>query len=197
MFSIEDNTVGRGGRLPNSSKNTLLELSSSQIQHLSPALEQLFFNEFYADYRTRLQGGAEEPLYLASEQSNTDHIIFYREDFFASALHEVAHWCIAGEQRRLKNDFGYWYNEDGRGHREQLAFERVEVKPQAIEMLFSEACQFPFQLSQDNLTNMNSDGKAFRDQVFSQVETYNEQGLPLRAHQYYCALKNAFDKHDI
>ncbi len=37
-----------------------------------------------------------------------------RTDFFASALHEISHWCVAGKARREQVDFGYWYCPDGR-----------------------------------------------------------------------------------
>ena len=60
-------------------------------------IEEVFADCFYEDYGTRLQGGASEPLYRPS--SGGDAVIFYREDFAASALHEVAHWCIAGVGR--------------------------------------------------------------------------------------------------
>lgn len=54
---------------------------------------------------------------------------------FNSALHEISHWTIAGKERRLLADLGYWYAPDGRTREQQALFEQVEVKPQAIEWL--------------------------------------------------------------
>ncbi len=53
--------------------------------------------------------------------------------FYASALHEIAHWCIAGENRCQQVDYGYWYEPNGRSEERQFEFEKVEVKPQALE----------------------------------------------------------------
>lgn len=59
---------------------------------------------------------------------------------------------IAGEQRRLLPDLGYWYAPDGRTAEQQALFEQVEIKPQAIEWLFSKAFGRKFRVSLDNLT---------------------------------------------
>src|SRR3546814_2809228 len=50
----------------------------------------------------------------------------------------VAHWCLAGAARRRQDDYGYWYAADGRDLEQQHLFEQVEVKPQALELLFSD-----------------------------------------------------------
>ena len=58
------------------------------------------FNQCFAQtYAVEMRGGADEPLYLPANLDKPAELIF-REDFPASALHEAAHWCIAGEQRR-------------------------------------------------------------------------------------------------
>jgi elongation factor P hydroxylase len=63
----------------------------------SGLLERAFDDCFSADYRTILIGGGSEPVYLPSgDLTLNPHRIIYREDFFASALHEVAHWCLGG-----------------------------------------------------------------------------------------------------
>ena len=100
-------------------------------------------------YSTRLVGGFGEPEYLPATADNPAEIRF-REDFLSSALHEVAHWCIAGAERRLLHDFGYWYWPEGRNAEQQLAFEQAEVRPQALEWIFSNACGQAFHLSRDN-----------------------------------------------
>ncbi len=69
---------------------------------------------FLETCNTRLIGGALEPIYRPSEKPSEPHQIFFTHDYAASALHEVAHWCVAGEKRRLEVDYGYWYSPDGR-----------------------------------------------------------------------------------
>lgn len=112
-------------------------------------LEQVIeaFDSEFAPLSTRLVGGYGEPFYLAGPPSE----IRFREDFLRSALHEVAHWCVAGAERRKQDDFGYWYCPDGRDQAQQQAFEQVEVRPQAIEAEFCQAIGIPFCPSQDNL----------------------------------------------
>ena len=120
-------------------------------QRNSQLLEQLFNQLFLETENTRLIGGAHEPLYLPADEHCDHHRLYYREDYFASAMHEIAHWCIAGTERRKLVDFGYWYNPDGRTTDQQTAFEQVEVKPQALEWIFTEAAGCRFVLSADNL----------------------------------------------
>lgn len=126
------------------------------------------------------------------------HRLYYREDFFASALHETAHWCIAGPGRRLLVDFGYWYEPDGRNTAAQLRFEAVESKPQALEWLFSLACGFPFRLSLDNLdgcAGIASDADAFAAAVSAHALAWQRRGLPTRAAQFFDALGEEFGGH--
>ena len=102
-------------------------------QHsLGEALVRVFNRVFQAAEATILCGGAAEPYYEPGAPS----VIYFREDFDRSALHEVAHWCVAGPVRRGLSDYGYWYAPDGRNAEQQSAFYSVEVKPQAIEALF-------------------------------------------------------------
>ena len=118
---------------------------------LCRALEAVFAECFEADYRTRLVGGALEPEYRPATDARGWHLLCYREDYPASALHEAAHWCIAGEQRRQQLDFGYWYAPDGRDAMTQRQFERVETQPQAIEWHFALAAGMWFCVSIDIL----------------------------------------------
>lgn len=155
-------------------------------------LERLFAGCFAAGYNTRLVGGASEPLYQPASEPRGEDLIFYREDYFASALHEVAHWCIAGPQRRRQVDFGYWYAPDGRTAAQQRAFERVEYKPQALEWLFSKACRFPFSVSLDNLDGEREpDSGDFRRAILSQAQRWQHDGLPTRAALFFEALSSA------
>lgn len=140
-------------------------------------LIKLFNHLFEHTENTLLIGGAPEPLYLPGEINR----LYFREDYFASALHEIAHWCLAGKKRRELEDYGYWYKPDGRDESWQSRFEEVEVKPQALECIFSNALGFPFQISVDNLLNPGADQEAFKRKVEEQVIVFREKGLPKRA----------------
>ncbi|MBW3566404.1 MAG: elongation factor P hydroxylase [Proteobacteria bacterium] len=127
---------------------------------------------------------ASEPVYLpASEACPHDRIVF-AHGFFASALHEVAHWCLSGARRRRLPDYGYWYQADGRDAEQQAEFERVEARPQALEWAFSIACDFPFRISTDNLSGITPDHEAFRRKVRGELRQFVEHGFPERAKRF-------------
>jgi len=161
--------------------------------HHYQTLSELFEQTFYADYHTLLECGDDEPVYLPADEQVPWHRIVFAHGYFASALHEVAHWCIAGEARRLQVDYGYWYVPDGRSATQQAAFERVEVKPQALEWAFSVAAGFPFSVSVDNLHGeLEVDRLAFMEQVRQQVICYLERGFPARAERFIDALQRHY-----
>ncbi len=155
-------------------------------------LIRVFDDCFLDSHRTRLIGGGEEPLYRPAATAGAVHCIIFAHDHFASALHEVAHWCIAGPQRRLLTDYGYWYSPDGRDAARQRAFEQVEVRPQALEWIFSRAAGQFFRVSIDNLHGDSGDTSSFKDAVWQQVEAYCQAGLPGRAARFHKALARAF-----
>ena len=156
-------------------------------------LEQLFNQLFRETENTILRSGAEEPLYMPSEDSAGVNIIHSTRDYFSSALHEISHWCIAGEARRKLLDFGYWYEPDGRSKEQQGLFEQVEVKPQALEWLFTEACGQGFRLSVDNVNQPEMQASnEFRKAVYTQTLCYLNQGLPKRAALFLNALLRHF-----
>ena len=150
----------------------------------TPRIEDLIklFNDlFQASHHTILVLGDDEPVYLPADAANPHHRIIFAHGYFSSALHEIAHWCVAGKRRRLLEDFGYWYRPDGRTATEQAEFEQYEVKPQALEWLFSATCGKSFRLSADNLNGEPHDMRVFKQAVHQQVATYLRQGLPKRA----------------
>jgi len=155
-------------------------------------LEQLFRALFFSRWRTLLVGGGDEPVYLPARDATDVHRIIYREDFFASALHEVAHWCIAGEARRQQLDYGYWYQPDGRSAEQQRVFERVEVKPQALEWLFATAAGQPFRISADNLHGDAGCSAEFAAAVQTQARNYCRGAMPLRARLFARGLGQYF-----
>ncbi|WP_051275244.1 elongation factor P hydroxylase [Aestuariibacter salexigens] len=160
--------------------------------HCIDELIALFEQAFFADHNTRLVKGDDEPLYLPATKPCEPHQIIFAHGFFSSALHEIAHWCLAGEQRRQQVDYGYWYCPDGRNEQQQQAFEQVEVKPQAIEWAFSVASAHPFRVSTDNLDGVTPDRKAFAMRVFEQVTSYLQEGFPPRAQQFINCLSRRF-----
>ncbi len=147
-------------------------------------LIRLFNQEFSETYNVRLVKGDDEPLYLPANDNCSYHQIIFAHGYYASALHEIAHWCIAGEERRLLEDFGYWYEPDGRNEQQQKAFEQVEIKPQAVEWGFCVAAQKKFNVSADNLNGYEADTQNFKKAVYQQAIIYIEQGFPPRAQQF-------------
>jgi elongation factor P hydroxylase len=143
-------------------------------------LISIFNRTFLASHNTQLVSGGLEPLYSPPSEHAPASIVF-THDYFSSALHEIAHWLIAGDKRRQQEDYGYWYCPDGRTATQQTAFEQVEVSPQALEWILSKACGCPFRLSLDNLTGSSGDGSAFATAVYERVIAYIDQGLPPRA----------------
>lgn len=158
------------------------------MQHNYKDLILLFNHLFANSENTELVKGEDEPIYLPASVHNSKHRIIFAHGFYASALHEISHWCIAGPKRRLLEDFGYWYAPDGRNAEQQAEFEHVEVKPQAIEWAFSLAAKKPFQVSVDNLSGVAGDRFAFQQKVKQQLIQYIKQGFPTRAGLFIDAL---------
>lgn len=137
--------------------------------------------------------GKDEPYYQPATATRLAEIVF-AHGFFASALHEIAHWCIAGEHRRTQFDYGYWYEPDGRTAQQQQEFEHVERKPQALEWLFSLCAGVPFQVSVDNLGGEDVDRMAFTTAVKNQLDAYVANGIPMRAAYFAQALARFYDQ---
>jgi len=154
---------------------------------MQPLIDSIFKNVFYARYNTLLIGGYDEPYYIAPRGADSA-LICYREDYIASALHEVAHWCIAGPARRLVDDYGYWYAPDGRTPQQQKEFEAAELRPQALEWIFSKSIGVSFRISVDNLMCDRVPDTTFSTAVLEQVKRYLRDGLPDRAIAFTNAL---------
>ncbi len=159
------------------------------MNHRLEDVTALFDGLFQPTYGTRLVRGGDEPLYLPADAESPFHRVIFARGFYASALHEISHWCIAGARRRQLEDYGYWYLPDGRDATQQRDFEAVEVAPQALERLFSEACGRPFHISVDNLGGeVEVDRDAFQARVTARAERYEREGLPRRAAAFRHAL---------
>lgn len=148
------------------------------------------FNEcFMESENTVLVKGACEPIYRPASNRRAYHEVVFAHGFVRSALHEIAHWTLAGRVRRHLLDYGYWYAPDGRTAEQQARFEQVEVSPQAIEWLLSLAAGVAFEVSVDNLAGGDvSDRVAFTQAVISRASLRMTQGLPPRAEQFMHAL---------
>lgn len=144
------------------------------------------FNATFADsHNTRLVRGGDEPIYLPADGECDYHRIVFAHGYFTSCLHEIAHWCVAGPQRRLQVDFGYWYAPDGRSRDQQRVFESVEIKPQALEWIFNVASGHRFRVSTDNLSGDGPyDPAAFKQNVRQEVSRRLQEGLPERAARF-------------
>lgn len=161
-------------------------------QHDIHDLIRLFNAEFQVSDNTILVRGDDEPIYLPADAEYPQHRIIFAHGFYASALHEIAHWCIAGAERRLLVDYGYWYRPDGRSAQEQVEFERVEARPQALEWAFSIAAGFTFNVSADNLSGIPVDLAAFRARVHTELCRLVELGFPPRAKRFLACLQTFY-----
>ena len=144
-----------------------------------PVILNLLNTKYLNKFNTKLIGGFDEPFYQASVSGSVSEIQF-SHDYIRSALHELAHWCVAGEERRKIDDYGYWYAEDGRNQQQQDAFFQVEIKPQAIEWAFSIICGVKFEASVDNLHNSVAGVDEFKKNLIIQSRNYICNGFGLR-----------------
>ncbi|PKF63659.1 elongation factor P hydroxylase [Psychromonas sp. psych-6C06] len=154
----------------------------SNVFHYQDLIE-IFESTFFTTFNTRLVCGDDEPIYLPANDQYAYHRIIFAHGFYASALHEIAHWLVAGEQRRLLEDYGYWYEPDGRNAAQQAEFEKVEVVPQAIEWAVAMSCGFEFDVSADNLSGIEIDRLSFKHKVHRQLLSYLEHGFAARTEQ--------------
>lgn len=156
-------------------------------------LIHVFNQEFGPRYQTKLVRGDDEPIYLPVTETRSTAQIVFAHGYFASAMHELAHWCIAGKKRRGLVDFGYWYQPDGRDEAKQKEFESVEVKPQAMEWILAVSCRHPFRFSADNLNGTIGDQGPFQAAVKAQVDTWLSSKIPTRANRLRLFLAQSFD----
>ena len=161
--------------------------------HRSEDLDRLFRATFFHSHTTVLEGGADEPVY----RPGNPHRICYTRDYFRSALHEIAHWCVAGPARRQQEDYGYWYAPDGRNAEQQAEFTRVEVLPQAYEALFCAACGHPFRVSLDNLDGEAGDERVFAMKVHDKALSLLENGLSERPRHWCQTLVDFYGRTSI
>lgn len=171
---------------------TTVSKNKNSIEKNVDDIIQLFNDCFQASENTILSGGAQEPIYKPAQAAGQCNQVVFTHDYFSSALHEIAHWCIAGKERRKKIDYGYWYAPDGRTIQQQKAFELAEIKPQALEYAFSIAANIKFNVSIDNLQGEASCSLAFKQSVEKQLQHYIAKGFNARSAQFLYALHDFY-----
>ena len=145
------------------------------------------FNLAFVDYKVVMNGGHAEPLYVPGVRVAEIH---YTQDHAASALHEAAHWCIAGQRRRRLKDYGYFYSPPPRTEVDRARFEAVEVEAQSMELLFSEAAGLLFQPSTDDVDAPDNRLGTFSHRILIRARERRRLGLPERAEKFVTALLN-------
>jgi len=152
------------------------------------------FNRLYGrPYRTLLVGGGAEPWYEPPVGDASGRIV-YRHDYPASALHEAAHWCLAGARRRRLRDYGYWYVPGPRNAEQRSAFFAVEARVQGLEAVLAGVCDVRFVVSADDFAAPQSELDAFAGAVDAAIASLRRDGLPTRAAALHDALAAEF--HD-
>lgn len=121
-----------------------LKSDDNHCEFLTTAFAQIFTD-------LKIKGGAEEPFYQAPTP-NQPATIHYRANYPRSLLHEMAHYCLAGNNRRQIDDFGYWYSPCGRTAEQQERFEQVEARPQGLERAMCEIVGLEFSPSLDDFS---------------------------------------------
>lgn len=102
-----------------------------------------------------IHGGADEPFYQAPT-ADAKAILYFRSNYPRSLLHELSHYCLAGDKRRMLDDFGYWYFPCGRTQEQQQLFEQVEARPQGLEKRMYEILGIKFIPSIDDFSGRPS-----------------------------------------
>ena len=119
-----------------------------------------------------IEGGADEPFYQAAK-GNVKAVLYFRDNYPRSLLHELSHYCLAGDRRRKLDDFGYWYSPCGRSAEEQTKFELVEARPQGLEKVMCEILKIKFSASSDDFS-----GRAPSDAFLNKLDiAYQEMRL--------------------
>lgn len=91
--------------------------------HKYEQLIEIFDGCFAEDFNTRLIKGDDEPIYLPADAEVPYHRIVFAHGFYASGLHEISHWCIAG--KRVAN---WWISVTGTARTDVTPLRRGSLK---------------------------------------------------------------------
>ena len=160
------------------------------IDPVATRIAETFNGAFLASHHTSMRGGAAEPLYEPAVGPEPAQIIFTR-DYPASALHEAAHWCLAGPLRRTQRDYGYWYLPGPRDPVQREAFFHAEADVQALEAIFARTCGVRFVVSADDFDASPVELARFETIVAKRL-AFRRTALPPRARRFCEALTAAF-----
>lgn len=155
-------------------------------------IARAFNQTFYPTHQTVMEGGGAEPLYEPAAGRQPARIV-HTYDYPASALHEAAHWCIAGPARRGQRDYGYWYEPGPRNRIQRTAFFAVEAKVQALEAVFASSCGVRFVVSADDFAATPDELARFSRIVREQIDVSLSSVLPARARRFRDALRAEFE----
>lgn len=137
-----------------------------------------------------IKGGADEPFYEAAKDGNKA-ILYFRSNYPRSLLHELSHYCLAGDERRKIDDFGYWYYPCGRTAEQQSLFEGVESRPQGLEKAMCKIIGLSFIPSLDDFS-----GRPSSDLFLKHLDEHYQEMLsspPPTAKKALEALKKCFN----
>lgn len=173
--------------------------TTEPVANREPAkrISQVFNGLFAVSAQTVMVGGGAEPLYVPASGDQPARLVYTR-NYAASALHEAAHWCIAGAVRRRQVDYGYHYDPPPRSTTQRQRFFGSELRCQALELLFTAAAGQPFQVSIDDLdapeaSAAETGAGEFDAEVRAAAVAMHRRGLPPRAAQLRGALAAEFN----
>ena len=143
------------------------------------------FNCTFSDHSVVMHGEYREPMYIPGMDVAE---LRYTLDHTALALHEAAHWCIAGRRRRRNTDYGYFYEPPPRSGMHRVRFEDVDIEAQSVEVLLAEAAGSQFQPSSDDVDVPLFLLEAFSSRILERARERRQVGLPKRADKFRVAL---------
>ena len=155
-------------------------------------IAQVFNRTFYSTHGVVMEGGGTEPLYEPAKGTRPARIT-HTYDYPASALHEAAHWCIAGAARRQRRDYGYWYVPGPRECARRAAFFAAEASVQALEAVFALSSGVRFVVSADDFAATPDELEHFACIVGQRIDLNLRTALPARPRRFRDALLAEFE----
>ena len=147
-------------------------------------LANLFNATFETAENTILVATMDEPHYMPHGDDRLGNCIFYTQDSYTSLMHEVAHWCRAGKERRQLPDYGYWYQAEDRSSEAQALYLQSESKTQALEWIFCVAAGVHVQIIPENQPHSFEPSLEFKKSIYAATLNYLQKGLSDRAERF-------------